>query len=173
MGFTPFVLHAETRQLSYRLPTTAIRIHSLTLKQRSMESKKEGHKIFVRLDPGEEVFEQLKKLREQYSISNGFIQAIGAVDEVTLAHYDAENQEYSEQAFNTPFEVTNLTGNIGPDKIHAHITVADNSYQVKAGHCSRARVSGTFEILIDLSEKPVLKHAPDDRTGLDVFDLSE
>lgn len=123
------------------------------------------------MDRGEDVFDKLKELREEYDITNGFFQAIGAVDRVTLAHYDVDTQTYSEEEFNAPFEVTNFAGNIGPDKIHAHITVADDSYEAKAGHCSGARVSGTFEMLIDLSDKPVLQHAYDEETGLDLFDL--
>ncbi len=136
-----------------------------------MEVRKKDNKIFARLDRGEEVLEKLKEIRHKYSIKNGFFQAIGAVDRVTLAHYTVEEKEYKEQIFEIPFEVTNFSGNIGPDKIHAHITVADSSYRVKAGHCSGARVSGTFEMIIDLSDQPALKHIKDEETGLKVFDF--
>lgn len=123
------------------------------------------------MDRGEEVLKKLEELRETYRITTGFFQAIGAVDRVTLAHYDVDAREYAEQVFEAPFEVTNFAGNIGPDKIHAHITVADDSYEAKAGHCSGARVSGTFEMIIQLSDELVLNHAFDEETGLDLFDL--
>jgi predicted DNA-binding protein with PD1-like motif len=137
-----------------------------------MEARRSENTIVVRMDRGEHVLEKLDELREAYQIKNGFFQAIGAVDRVTLAHYDVDTQEYTEQQFEAPFEVTSFSGNIGPDKIHAHITVADDSYRAKAGHCSGARVSGTFEMIVLLSDDPVLTHAFDEETGLDLFNLS-
>lgn len=136
-----------------------------------MDYAQSEDKIFVRFERGEEVIRNLKELREDSNIENGFFQAIGAVDEVKIGHYDVGNQQYNEKEFNQDFEVPNFAGNIGPDKIHAHITVADEDLNTKAGHCSKAVVSGTFEMIIHLSEKPVLKHRYEEKTGLDVFDL--
>lgn len=136
-----------------------------------MISEKQEDKIFARLDRGEEVIQKLRELREKYGIENGFFHGIGAVDRVKLGNYDAENQEYREESFESKFEVPNFAGNIGPDKIHAHITVTGPSFEAKGGHCSMARVSGTFEILIHLSERPTLQHKYDGETGLDTFDF--
>ncbi len=129
------------------------------------------NKIFVRLDRGDELIEKLKELREEYDIKNGFFQGIGAVDELKLGNYSVENQDYREKKFEGTFEVSNFSGNIGPDNIHAHITIADESYSARTGHCSMARVSGTFEIIIHVSDKPILDHKYDERTGLDIFDF--
>ncbi|MBX0296904.1 PPC domain-containing DNA-binding protein [Haloarcula nitratireducens] len=127
-------------------------------------------RIVARLDPGETVLDSLEELRDEYDIENGFLSGIGAVDRVTLGHYDTDAQEYSEEEFSGQFEVTSFLGNIGPDKIHTHIQVADDSFESLGGHCSGARVSGTFEILVTLGETP-LTHHRDERTGLDVFDI--
>lgn len=131
---------------------------------------KEDDRIIVRLDPGEEVLNALERLRAEYDIENGFLMGIGAVDRATLGHYDVEKQSYNEETFTGQFEVTSFTGNIGPDKIHTHIQLGTDSFECLGGHCSGARVSGTFEIVVFLGEKP-LTHELDDRTGLDVFDL--
>jgi predicted DNA-binding protein with PD1-like motif len=136
-----------------------------------MDSTRNDDRIYARLDRGERVLEQLEALRERYGIENGFFQGIGAVDEVTLAHYDVDDQHYAESTFEEAFEVTSFSGNVGPDKIHAHITVAGPDYRARAGHCSGARVSGTFELIIWTSEAPVLTHRYDEATGLDVFDI--
>ncbi|MFB6113970.1 MAG: PPC domain-containing DNA-binding protein [Halodesulfurarchaeum sp.] len=135
-----------------------------------MEYVEEEHSIVLRLDPGDYVLESLKDLRDEADIEGAFFTGIGAVGEVTLGHYDVETQEYTEETREGQFEVTSFIGNIGPDKVHAHIQVADRQYQTLGGHCSGARVSGTFEVLIHRGET-VLTHHLDERTGLDVFDL--
>lgn len=135
-----------------------------------MEYVDEEDKYIVRLDPGDHVLESLADLRDRASIESAFFVGIGAVDEVTLGHYNVENQEYKEETFEEEFEVTNFSGNIGPDKIHAHIQLGKRNFESIGGHCSGARVSGTFELIVHKGETP-LQHQLDERTGLDVFDL--
>ena len=130
----------------------------------------EDDQIVVRLDPGDHVLESLATVRDELEIENGFITGIGAVDTVTLGHYDVDEQEYHEEEFTGQFEVTSFVGNIGPDKIHTHIQVATREFESLGGHCSGARVSGTFEVVVTTGETP-LTHRLDERTGLDVFDI--
>ncbi len=137
-----------------------------------MDSVRNDDRIFVRLERGEEVLSCLENLRDEYDIENGFLQGIGAVDKVKLGNYDVEEQEYREEEFVGSFEVPGFSGNIGPDKIHTHITVSDSSFSPLAGHCGFARVSGTFELIILTTPDNPLRHKFDSETGLDVFDLS-
>lgn len=136
----------------------------------NMDYTQEDDRLVVRLDPGDEVLESLETLRAETGIDHGFLMGIGAVDEVVLGHYDVEQQEYNEEEFTGQFEVTSFLGNVGPDKIHAHIQVATDSFESLGGHCSKATVSGTFEIVV-LPGETTLTHRPDERTGLDVFDI--
>lgn len=135
-----------------------------------MDYRDNGETIVLRLDPGEEVLDALADLRSEADIGGGFFTGIGAVDRVTLGHYDVDEQEYTEETFEGEYEVTAFSGNIGPDKIHAHIQVGERDFSTMGGHCSGARVSGTFEVIVHRSET-TLTHRPDDRTGLDVFDI--
>lgn len=135
-----------------------------------MDFSSEGDRIVVRLDPGDGVLESLETLRDENNIQHGFLIGIGAVDEVVLGHYDVSSQEYQEETFTGQFEVTSFLGNIGSDKIHTHIQVATDTFESMGGHCSKATVSGTFEVVIFPGETP-LTHQLDQRTGLDVFDL--
>ncbi|MDS0295477.1 PPC domain-containing DNA-binding protein [Halogeometricum luteum] len=135
-----------------------------------MDYVEEGDRVVVRLDPGERVLDSLATVREELDIENAFLTGIGAVDTVTLGHYDVDEQEYAEEEFTGQFEVTSFLGNVGPDKIHTHIQVADREFESLGGHCSGARVSGTFEMVLTRGETP-LTHQLDERTGLDVFDL--
>ncbi|SFL32761.1 hypothetical protein SAMN04487950_3376 [Halogranum rubrum] len=135
-----------------------------------MDYVEEDEQIIIRLDPGEQVLDSLETLRDDLDIENGFLTGIGAVDTVTLGHYDVDEQEYMEEKFTGQFEVTSFLGNIGPDKIHTHIQVATREFESLGGHCSGARVSGTFEVIITRGETP-LTHQLDEQTGLDVFDI--
>ncbi|MFW5921856.1 MAG: PPC domain-containing DNA-binding protein [Halodesulfurarchaeum sp.] len=136
-----------------------------------MEFTETEDAIVVLLEPGDRVIESLGTVREKAAISGGFFTGIGAVDRATLGHYDTDTQEYSEETFEGQFEVTAFSGNVGPDKIHAHIQLAKRDFSSIGGHCSAARVSGTFEIVI-VRSGTTLEHELDERTGLDVFDLS-
>ncbi|RDZ38428.1 DUF296 domain-containing protein [Haloferax sp. Atlit-47N] len=135
-----------------------------------MDYVNEGDTVVVRLDPGEQVLDSLAAVRDELDIEHGFLTGIGAVDAVTLGHYDVDDQEYLEEEFTGQFEVTSFLGNIGPDKIHTHIQVGTRDFETLGGHCSGARVSGTFEVVIHLGETPLTHHL-DERTGLDVFDV--
>jgi predicted DNA-binding protein with PD1-like motif len=126
--------------------------------------------IVAVLEPGDEVLACLERIREEAEVEGGFFSAIGAVDRVTLGHYDTAAQEYTEETFEGQYEVTSFLGNVGPDKIHAHIQVAGPDFSTIGGHCSGARVSGTFEVVL-VRSGATLEHTFDDRTGLDVFDL--
>jgi|GEM_PF-1578084 len=122
------------------------------------------------LEPGDSVMDSLSTLRSEADITGGFFTGIGAVDRATLGHYDTDTEEYSEETFEGQFEVTAFSGNVGPDKIHAHIQIAKRDFSTIGGHCADARVSGTFEVVI-VESGATLEHVLDERTGLDVFDL--
>ena len=136
-----------------------------------LEYRIDNNKIILRLEPGEEVIDSLRELRDKLDIENGFFFGIGAVDKLKLGNYDVEDKNYREKEFTGSYEVSNFKGNMGPDKIHAHITVGDENFDTLAGHCSEARVSGTFEIILRRSDEFKLTHKFDTETGLDVWDL--
>lgn len=134
-----------------------------------MDYRFEGDELIVRIDPGEEVIAALEKLMQEADIEAGFFEAIGAVDSITLGHYDTESEEYREKDFEGQFEVVSFEGNMTPEKVHAHAAVADRDFELIGGHCSRAVVSGTFEVHVE--ETDHIEHKRDDSTGLDVLDL--
>lgn len=134
-----------------------------------MEYRFEGDAVIVRLDPGEEVITALETLMEEADIEAGFFDAIGAVDSITLGHYDTEDEEYREKQFDGQFEVVSFSGNMAPEKVHAHAAVADREFEMVGGHCSSATVSGTFELRIEQTD--AIDHERDERTGLDVLSL--
>jgi len=137
-----------------------------------MDYTEEADRIVIRLDPGDRVMDSLETVREECDVTGGFFTGIGAVDEATLGHYDVEEQDYTERTVEGDFEVTSFIGNVGPDKIHAHIQLGKRDFSTIGGHFAGGRVSGTFEVVV-LPVETELTHELDERTGLDVFDLAE
>jgi hypothetical protein len=136
-----------------------------------MDYTEESDRIVVRLDRGDRVMESLETIREECDLTGGFFFGIGAVDEVTLGHYDVEEEDYKERTFEEDFEVTSFVGNVGPDKIHAHIQLGKRDFSSIGGHFAGGRVSGTFEVVV-IPVASELTHQFDEPTGLDVFDLA-
>ncbi|ALG82942.1 PPC domain-containing DNA-binding protein [Halanaeroarchaeum sulfurireducens] len=135
-----------------------------------MEYVEETDRIVVRLARGDRVMESLETIRDECEVTGAFFFGIGAVDEVTLGHYDVGEQDYKERTIEEDFEVTGCLGNIGPDKIHAHIQLGRRDFSTLSGHFAGGRVSGTFELIV-VPVATELVHQYDEPTGLDVFDL--
>ena len=105
------------------------------------------------LKKGEKITEQLNLFLKKENLANGQIKAIGAVDQVELAHYSVENQKYSSFNLNEPLEMTSLLGNffLGGDQsliVHLHGSFSRPSGETLSGHFVEGRVSGTAEIFI-------------------------
>lgn len=112
-----------------------------------MKYRRIDNKIIVRLDPGDEIIKCLEEVRNIEKI-NGFFFGIGTVNYLKLGFYDFEKKSYIEKKLNEDLEVTSLIGNIGVDRIHAHISVTDREYKAFGGHIIEGKVSGTLEIII-------------------------
>lgn len=140
-----------------------------------MQSQKiNSHQFVVRVKRGEKIIEELKKFCLKMKIRGGFFYGLGAVDEVTIAHYDVGVKKYSQEKFNLALEMANITGSIGIFEkeiiIHAHATLADKNMKTIGGHLVEATVSGTAEIF--LTTTPPLQKKYDPETGLKLFELS-
>lgn len=139
-----------------------------------MEYQKDGNVIVVRVARGEKVVESLAKLVKTEKIDGGYFVGIGATDEVELAHYSVEGKKYSSETFNQPLEITNLTGNIawfeGEPIVHCHATLSDPQMQCFGGHLVEARISGTLELFLTITDS--LKKREDDETGLKLLSLT-
>ena len=137
-----------------------------------MDSKKitlKQHYI-IRINRGEEVFEQLNKFCQDNQIFSGSLTAIGAADQIDLAHYSVETKEYSKRTFTGEHEVTSLVGIITDKKIHIHATIANNKFETFAGHLSRMVISGACEIHL-IAGAESISRLPDDETGLELLSL--
>ncbi len=139
-----------------------------------MDIKKCGTSYFIRLDPGEEIIENISKLCVQKDILLGKISGIGATNEITLGLFDTSTKEYHSQTFQGDHEILSLNGNItskdNKPYLHIHISLANSGHKSYGGHLNRAVISATCEIIIDEYEGEIGREK-DEKTGLSILTL--
>ncbi len=137
-----------------------------------MEYRKFGNKIVVRMDKGEEILEQLKELASKENIKLASIEALGAVNDITVGVFHTLEKKYYSNHFEGDFEIVSLTGTINTMNheyySHLHMSVGDKDGKVFGGHLNRAVVSATCEMVITLIDGEV-DRAYDEEIGLNLF----
>ncbi|MDO9576252.1 MAG: DNA-binding protein [Candidatus Cloacimonadales bacterium] len=139
-----------------------------------MKCKKMGTVYFVRIDRGEEVVSELKKVCEKHNIKLGKISAIGAVNKATIGFFDVAEKQYHSTILTGDHEITTLLGNIttmdGEIYLHCHITLAGEDQKVIGGHLNEAVVSATCEAIIEEFSGEVNRFR-DETLGLNLLDV--
>ena len=117
-----------------------------------MEYRKFGGVIVARLDPGEEILEQVRQIALSEQIKLAHIQALGAVSDFTVGVFDVEKKAYRANSFSGSFEIVSLTGTIDTmnDEFycHLHMSAGNESGAVFGGHLNRAVISATCELVV-------------------------
>ena len=117
-----------------------------------MEYRKFGQTYIVRMDPGEEILEQVKALSLQENIHLASVQALGAVNDFTVGVFKTDEKKYYANSFQGSYEIVSLTGTIntmdGEFYCHLHMSAGDDQGHVFGGHLNRAVVSATCEMVV-------------------------
>ena len=141
-----------------------------------METLRGDAGIMVRLFKGEELIAALASLMRQRGLGSGFVTGLGAVEDVELGYYDIAKRTYERRHFEASHELVGLTGSLswydGSPFPHVHVVLGDSSMRAFAGHCFRARVSATVELLVRPQLRRV-ERAMDDEVGLHLMQLPE
>jgi hypothetical protein len=134
-----------------------------------MKAKIKNNLIFIRLFPGERIYENLERVCQEYKVRTGVIlSGIGQVKNIKLGYFK-EKGDYSPQKFSEAHELLSLSGNIVNDnkiKFHLHSVLGDKDKKVIGGHLIEAEVSITAEIVILKSDINV-KRQKEKETGLE------
>ena len=137
-----------------------------------MEYRKFDHTYIVRMDPGEEILEQVKALALQEGIRLASVQALGAVNDFTVGVFKTDEKKYYANSFQGSYEIVSLTGTIntmdGQFYCHLHMSAGDDKGQVVGGHLNRAVVSATCEMVITAIDGSV-DRAFSEEVGLNLF----
>jgi len=133
-----------------------------------------GRKFICRLEHDSELLKSITDFVKEKGVKAGVFSVIGAVKGATIAYYDQTKHEYRELQIDGPHEIVSCTGNIslknGTQFAHAHIVLADERGNVKAGHLVRGKV---FAAELHLRELlgPELVRKHDKLTDLSLWKL--
>ena len=137
-----------------------------------MDYRRFGDTVVLRMDPGEEIVEQVRLVSEREGIRLASVEALGAVSDFTVGVFDTVKKEYRSNRFQGAFEIVSLTGTVstmdGAFYLHLHMSAGDSEGRVFGGHLNAAVVSATCEMVIRVIPGKV-ERAPDPGTGLNLF----
>lgn len=122
-----------------------------------MEYKKSDGKIYLRIDPEEDIIEVMQRVCRMQKIRGAIFQGTGFCSDITLFTYAPDTGAFHEHDFSGLLTLSSLIGNVvesGDDDIflraHAVFSYPDekNNLVTAAGSLQKAIVSYTAEIVI-------------------------
>ena len=117
-----------------------------------MDYRRFGDTLVIRLDPDEEIIENLRAIAEKEQIKLASVEALGAINDFTVGVFDTVEKKYYSNRFQGAYEIVSLTGTIttkdGAFYQHLHMSAGESSGAVFGGHLSRAIVSATCEMIV-------------------------
>ncbi len=130
--------------------------------------------LIVRLKHDADVVQSITELAKNKGIEAGSFTAIGALKRAKLGYYDQKNHEYREMKIDSPHEMASCVGNVslkdGEPFIHAHVILADETGNTKAGHLLEGIVFAA-EVHLRQLEGPKLERKYDELTGLSLWNM--
>jgi predicted DNA-binding protein with PD1-like motif len=139
-----------------------------------MKVQQKNNLIFGRIEKGEEIITALKELCRTHHIKSGFINGLGAAEDVQIAYYDVAEKQYHHKLLKGDYEIVSMSGTIsafdGEPHIHLHIALGDEKFGMMGGHLDHGIVSLTCEFMITDFGSDILRKA-DPETGLNLLDF--
>lgn len=131
-----------------------------------------GRTLIINVEHNSELIQFLAKIAEENKIVIATFTAIGALKSAKIAFYNQEKHDYHSIPIETPHEMVSCIGNIsikdGKPFIHAHVVLANEAGNVKAGHLLEGIVFASEVYLTELKGlKLDRKH--DEITGLSLW----
>ena len=132
--------------------------------------------LVLRLEHDADLIQSITELARNKGVEAGSFTAIGALKRARLGYYDQENNEYREMKIDTPHEMASCMGNVslkdGEPFVHAHVVLADETGNTKAGHLFEGIVFAA-EVHLHELEGPRLEREYDEVTGLSLWVTEE
>jgi predicted DNA-binding protein with PD1-like motif len=133
-----------------------------------------NEELIVRLKHDADLVQSMTELAKSNGIEAGSFTAIGALKRARLGYYDQRNHEYREIRIDSPYEMASCVGNVslkgGKPFVHAHVVLADEAGNTKAGHLLEGIVFAA-EVHLRQLEGPRLERKYDEVTGLSLWEV--
>lgn len=130
--------------------------------------------LAVRLKHDSDMIESITQLARDQAIDAGSFTAIGALKRARLGYYDQRIHEYREISIDSPHEMASCMGNVslkdGEAFIHAHVVLADEKGNTRAGHLLEGIVFAA-EVHLRTLEGLKLERKYDEVTGLSLWEV--
>jgi len=130
--------------------------------------------LIVRLNYDADLIQSITELARSKGVEAGSFTAIGALKRAKLGYYDQKNHEYRKIRIDSPYELVSCVGNVslkdGEPFIHAHVVLADEKGNTKAGHLLAGTVFSA-EVHLRQLEGPKLERKYDEVTGLSLWNM--
>ena len=141
-----------------------------------MEYRKFPQGYVMRLDPGEEIVEQLTALVERENVRLGSVSALGAAGDVTIGIFNTREKQYHSRRYQGDYEISALVGSVtrmeGKPYLHLHITIGNPvTGEVHAGHLTSCTISATLELFLQVWDGQVDRQFSD-QVGLNLFEFA-
>lgn len=137
-----------------------------------MKSRREGSRVFIRLETGDDVHASLTSAAEEHGVASGWFNGIGAASGVQLGYYDLERKDYNRWEVAGDVEIASASGTLGlvngKPFVHLHAVVSDRECVTHGGHLFRAITGATLEFVLFVGEGAI-ERTPDEATGLNLW----
>ena len=114
------------------------------------------------------------KLIDKEQIVSGWINGIGAIENITIGAYDLNNKTYIKKDLDGVYELTSLMGNItlkdGSPFMHIHVSLSDHNCKALGGHLFDANISIAGEFIINTFSDHI-KRTYNEQIGLHLMDF--
>ena len=141
-----------------------------------MQYKRFENTVVLRLDPNEEVLEQLAALAMAEHIRLAEVSGLGALKELHICLFDPATKQFCNNVYEELLELLSLTGTVtkqnGGPYLHIHASAANARGNVYGGHLKRAVISATGEIIIRIIDG-VVGRVYNEEIGLNLFHFED
>jgi len=134
-----------------------------------MQSKEQDNLIFLRLFPGEDIYEGIREVCREYKVETAVVlSCLGQLSSFELGFFK-EKGNYLPEKFIEPHELVMLTGNVSLQgeeyNFHLHAVLSDANKKVVGGHFIGGKVSVTGEIVL-LKTNLIIRRQIEEENGL-------
>lgn len=156
----------------YAKPERSLKINVYRCVPVLMQVKREGNRIFAKLEKGEDVLEKLSQIVAGQDVKNGeILWGVGMIKGLQVGYFNGK--EYEKETYRDNLEVVSFHGSIAENepKFHIHTSCAGRNHGVVGGHLFGGMADPLLEVSISVFDKIRAERKINPASGLKEIDL--